>query len=126
MPKAYFNPFYLLSVVLGVLFLITAVAYGVMAFRGAAPHLLDESRDESGIMIFLARHGTTLFLVELGALMATTIAAIATDDFWSGRGRDSEQPDDAAGEANESNHEADSPREQHPTAAVSSSEGEQS
>lgn len=86
MPRAYFNPFYLLSVIIGIAFLITAVAYGVMAFRGATPHLLEGAEDQSSIMIFLSKHGVILFLIELGALMLTTIAAIATDDFWSRRG----------------------------------------
>lgn len=36
-------------------------------------------------MRFLSKHGSTLFLVELGALMVATVAAIATDEYWTGK-----------------------------------------
>jgi hypothetical protein len=78
------NPFYPLSILVGIAFLFTAVAYGVMAFRGAAPQLVDNA-DESSLMSFLDEHGVTIFLVELGTLMVTTVAAISTDSFWMGK-----------------------------------------
>ncbi len=78
-----FNPFYPLSILVGIAFLITAAAYGVMALRGASPQLLDGS-DESPLMTFLDKHGVTLFLLELGILTVTTVAAIITDGYWMG------------------------------------------
>lgn len=92
MPRAYLNPFYLLSVVIGIAFLITAFAYGVMAFRGSTPDLMTESADPSTVMGFLSRYGLMLFLIELGALMLTTVAAIVLDDFFNPNKNSDQQP----------------------------------
>lgn len=79
------NPFYGLLVVVGVVFTVTACAYGVMTVRGLKP---DETEaTPSGLMTFLDRHGMPLLMGELGVLALTTFLAMATDDFWSRRGK---------------------------------------
>jgi hypothetical protein len=77
------NPFYILLVALGVVFLVTACAYGAMAFRAIAParanvqpHPLTE---------FLDQHGVIVLGWELGLLAAATFAAMGLDRWRSGR-----------------------------------------
>jgi hypothetical protein len=77
------NPFYVAALPVGVLFVITACAYVVMTIQG-----LDPQRQQSaGLTELLAKHGTLIFVIELAVLGVLTLAAIATDDFWSGSGR---------------------------------------
>ncbi len=81
------NPFYVLLVIVGVAFGITALAYGVMAAIG---HLDPAQAMESiesgrGLVALMDKHGTTLMLAELGVLFVLTCLAISTDSFWTGR-----------------------------------------
>lgn len=83
MPRKGFNPFYALLVVVGVVFAVTATAYGVMTVRKLRhpqepnPHPLIEALDE---------HGAYLLMGELAVLAAASVAAMATDSFWIRRG----------------------------------------
>ena len=73
------NPFYVAALPVGVLFVITACAYAVMTVQG-----LDPQREQEGRLVgLLARHGTMIFVVELAVLGILTIAAIATDEYWT-------------------------------------------
>ena len=78
------NPFYVLLVLAGTVFLVTALAYGVMMVRTSRP---TASRTESSpaLMQFMRTKGTKLILVELAVLGVLTVAAIGTDDFWERR-----------------------------------------
>ena len=75
------NPFYIILVIVGVAFVITATSYGVMAFiatrnPGAialSEHPLWELMDE---------HGVTIMGVELALLAISSFAAMATDSYW--------------------------------------------
>ena len=91
--KKAINPFYVLLVIAGVAFALSACAYGVMAVKmlhaanpaGAAgsTQKSDDSLNQDGnLMEFLDQHGTTLLLVEIAILAVCTFAAIATDGFW--------------------------------------------
>lgn len=75
------NPFYVLLLLAGVMFAITACAYGLMAFRtfhaGAAA-----DAEPSGLMRFLEDHGGTVMAWELAALAVATVGAIGTDQYW--------------------------------------------
>jgi hypothetical protein len=90
-----FNPFYVLLVVLGIAFSISALMYGVMtwvALRG------DEEAARSPFFVFMERHGGVLLTVELVLLALATFAAIGTDSYWQrenrGEDRDADEHPD--------------------------------
>ena len=74
------NPFYVLLVVVGILFTVTAFAYGVMTVKQIRPRAEQTS---SQLMMFLDEHGLTLITVELAVLAFATVAAICTDNYWT-------------------------------------------
>ena len=84
------NPFYVLLVIIGVAFCITACAYGVMTVKKLHPaeQLHDAGQARSGtsgeaFIDAVDQHGFSVMMVELGLLAITTFAAIATDEYWS-------------------------------------------
>ena len=83
------NPFYGLLLATGILFALTAVSYGVMAFREARPAPASEARlaaePNHPLLLWMNRHGDTALLAELGFLALFTFAAIGTDSFWQRR-----------------------------------------
>jgi hypothetical protein len=80
------NPFYVVLVVVGVAFCVTACAYGVMAFRAVKSESTTMAMEpEPGLMEFLDRHGAMVMGGELAALALATAAAIGTDSIWAGR-----------------------------------------
>jgi hypothetical protein len=91
------NPFYVLLVIAGVSFAVTAMAYGVMAFRAARPREANSqsaatsvtTADEHPLMKWMSRHGEVTLLTELALLAVCTFAAIGTDDYWQRRSRNS-------------------------------------
>ncbi len=89
------NPFYVLLVLIGVAFLISACAYGVMAY-GAVWGVERDGGSGSGLMRFMDEHGAILLGVELLLLGAFTVGAIGTDEFWQRR---------AARDGRKNNHE---------------------
>jgi hypothetical protein len=68
------NPFYVLLVLAGIAFTVTACAYGVMAFRAVRT-----ADPPTGLPAFLDRHGGMLMVAELAVLAVATLAAIALD-----------------------------------------------
>ncbi len=96
-PKAA-NPFYVLAIVVGVTFAITACAYGVMTVRGLDPH----AADEGGLVGLMDQHGLAIMLVELAVLGVLTVLAIGTDDFWTRRGDKSTEAQLETAKASES------------------------
>ncbi len=109
--KSRSNPFYLLLVIFGIAFSLTACAYGVMAFRavrgadvlglkeqGATdrrpmndshPNSHAPARETPGgkaLLAFLDEHGTALLSVELALLALAPVGAIGTDGYWNSRG----------------------------------------
>ncbi len=83
--KKPFNPFYPVLLVVGVVFAITACAYGVMTVNLLSPAQVMTTAPERGLVAFLDQHGVTLLLSELGVLAIVTFAAIGTDDYWARR-----------------------------------------
>jgi hypothetical protein len=75
------NPFYLALLPVGVLFAVTACAFVVMTMRGLDP----QQAEETGLVLLMARHGTSILVIELVVLAVLTVAAIASDDFWTRR-----------------------------------------
>lgn len=83
------NPFYVLLVIAGVLFAITACGYGVMTIKLTNPESMAQQTTElshNNFVDFFEKHGFTLMLVELIVLGIGTFAAIGTDDYWEQRG----------------------------------------
>lgn len=89
------NPFYVLLVIAGLSFVVTATAYVVMAFREARPA---EERAAAAastavadadhpLMAWMRQHGNATLLTELGFLAVFTFGAIGTDDYWQRRAR---------------------------------------
>ena len=87
------NPFYVLLILAGLSFAITATAYVVMAYREAHAHAAPDvgaastvvASDEHPLMVWMRRHGNTALLSELGLLAIFTFAAIGTDSYWQRR-----------------------------------------
>jgi len=83
------NPFYGLLLAAGIVFALTAISYGVMAFRDARPaagaegHVAEKA--EHPLMMWMSRHGETALLSELAVLAVFTFAAIGTDSYWQNR-----------------------------------------
>lgn len=84
------NPFYGLLLVAGLAFAMTAVCYGVMAFRAARPVAAADgakANEQHPLLVWMSKHGEKTLLVELAFLAAFTFAAIGTDDFWQRRNK---------------------------------------
>ena len=77
------NPFYVAVLVVGIVFSLTACAYGVMAFRQLRPDLAAEA--PHGLLAWMAQHGDRLLIGELLLLTLATVGAIQTDRFWQRR-----------------------------------------
>ena len=75
------NPFYVLLVLLGVVFFVTACAYGVMAFKAARPAAGSHEAPHA-LLQFLDRHGVILLIAEVGLLAVACFGAMATDRYW--------------------------------------------
>ena len=81
--KKWKNPFYTLLIPVGMVFVITAFAYGFLAFvevNATNPEARAQSRQQLGT--WLNAHGTDLLIWELGVLAILTVGAIATDHWW--------------------------------------------
>jgi hypothetical protein len=76
------NPFYVLLVILGIIFGITACAYGVMAVKMSTVEGIAAS-SEVQVMKILNDHGLKVLLVELALLGVACFAAMATDSYWA-------------------------------------------
>jgi hypothetical protein len=76
--KSPVNPFYVLVAVVGVVFVVTACAYGTMAYRAIAPAVAVQSRNQ-GLMGFLDRYGVQSLSLELVALGVVSLGAMWLD-----------------------------------------------
>ena len=84
-PKSAFNPFYLLAMLFGLAFTLTACAFGVMMMRSVRPEGLPRAGEPGfGLMDLLSRRGTAILAAEVAGLAVFAVAAIALDHF---RGR---------------------------------------
>jgi hypothetical protein len=92
--KKRFNPFYALLVAVGVAFVVTAFAYGFMAFQQVNAVRAEAGRN-AGHPLFqwLRANGDRTLIVELAALGVLTVAAIGTDRLWEGADRQRDEYD---------------------------------
>ncbi len=98
------NPFYTLLVGVGVLFAITATAYGVMTVTYLrASEERDPTENHHPLFQFLDANGFDVMLAELGLLGVLTFAAIAYDEIHDPDGTRTQKPSDVEedGDANE-------------------------
>jgi hypothetical protein len=83
------NPFYVLLVIAGIAFALTATAYGVMAFREARPVAANTPPDAGvrrhPLLAWMSEHGETALIAELAVLGVFTFGAIGTDEYWQRR-----------------------------------------
>lgn len=87
--KKKLNPFYVLLVIVGVAFCVTASAFGLMTLRGvqsSGPVIQDlDGSENSGphpLMTLMETHGMSIIMVELVLLGIFTFAAIGLDQHW--------------------------------------------
>ena len=80
------NPFFVLLVLTGIAFSITAFAYFVMARHSLQGDATDPvSNPGLRLLAFLDERGVTLMMVELALLAFFTLTAIGTDNYWCRR-----------------------------------------
>lgn len=85
-PKEPINPFYVLVVLVGVVFVVTTFAYGTMAYRAVA------QKDESpGLMSMLDEHGVSILSGELAVLGIVTFGAMWLDGVRTRRSQREEE-----------------------------------
>lgn len=90
------NPFYALLVIAGVAFVLTACAYGVMAFRQARPDSQPLAETDTSLLGILDRHGALILGGQIVLLAVLTAGAMGTDDYWEKRAaRKAEQQETA-------------------------------
>jgi hypothetical protein len=74
------NPFYILLVIMGVVFFVTAFAYGAMTYLAMQPGDAGKIGSHE-LWDFLDRHGVRLLGVELGLLAGATYGAMWLDGY---------------------------------------------
>jgi len=95
------NPFYVLLVLVGIVFTVTASAYGVMVYRdmNATPASAEADAGHP-LWKLLDEHGVWILVAELAVLAAATFLAMGTDDYWMSRGSAPKgQPEKSDGKA---------------------------
>lgn len=92
--KKRLNPFFVLLIPAGLAFVVTAFAYGFMAFQ-AVNAVRAEAGRHAGHPLFqwLRAHGDRALLVELAVLAVLTLAAMGTDRWWDAAEADREEFD---------------------------------
>jgi hypothetical protein len=79
--------------ILGLIFAVTACAYGVMTVKMSTAQGISDSAG-TAILEFMSEHGLLVLSIELALLAIVTAAAIGTDSYWSSK-EPQEPPHDA-------------------------------
>lgn len=96
--KKRYNPFYVLLIPAGVAFVVTAFAYGLMAFQAVNAVRAEAHRHAAHPLFeWLRGHGDAALLAELAVLAVLTIGAIMTDNWWDQSTRDQDHFDRLSG-----------------------------
>jgi len=82
--KSPVNPFYVVLVMVGIAFCITACAYGIMTFRALRGE--DDQKKAPILVALLDQHGERILMGEILLLGLATFGAIKTDRYWQSRG----------------------------------------
>jgi hypothetical protein len=83
------NPFYVLVVLVGILFCLTACAYGVMTVKylhasdmSDMSDMSDDSESDKQFLAFLDHHGLAIMLAQILVMAVAAVAAMVTDRYW--------------------------------------------
>ena len=80
------NPFYVLLVLVGIVFCVTASAYGLMTFRATQADATALAADQAHpLWAMMDSYGTWALVGELVVLGICTFGAIGTDEYWAAR-----------------------------------------
>jgi len=80
------NPFYIVPLIAGVIFVVTTCSYLVMTIKGRDMSLGGQEEASSKRFVEIVdRYGFAALMIELGVLAGATFAAIATDEYWTRR-----------------------------------------
>ena len=80
------NPFYIVLLIAGVIFVVTACSYVVMTINARDTSLGgQEAATNKRFVELVDRYGFAALMIELGVLAGATFAAIATDEYWTRR-----------------------------------------
>jgi hypothetical protein len=82
--RLFTNPLFAVAVVIGIVFAVTASAYGVMTFRAIRLGPGDTA-DSQSLMGIIDQWGMTLMGVELALLATATVLAISLDSYFESR-----------------------------------------
>ena len=115
--KSRSNPFYIVLVIAGVAFGITALAYGAMAAIAQNNPAMARAAIDSGhgLVAVMDRYGFHCLLIELVVLAFATILAITTDQYWSVPTQASEEANPA--DRDDAIHAQEQPHESEPLRA---------
>jgi hypothetical protein len=92
--KKSFNPFYALLVPAGLVFAVTAFAYGYMAFQATNSVRAEAGRHAAHPLFqWMRANGDMAMLIELAVLAVLTVGAIGTDRYWDRSRSESEEFD---------------------------------
>src|SRR4051812_42877677 len=88
-PKQPLNPFYVLSVIAGIAFTLTACGYGLLMIRAnrGLPPTGDDAAAPHPLLALLDRSGMMILSVEVAVLAVVSIAAIMLDHYRGKRER---------------------------------------
>lgn len=94
------NPFYVVLLIAGVFFVVTACSYLVMTIKGRDASLgAREDPSSKRFVEIVERYGFAALMVELGVLAGATFAAIATDEYATRRQeREAQRPESDVGD----------------------------
>lgn len=81
LPRPKVNPFYVLLIVAGVAFGLTACVYGLALLRELKLRRLGQ-QEPVFWLAWISRYGVWLLVTELGVLAVATFAAIGLDDYF--------------------------------------------
>jgi hypothetical protein len=80
------NPFYIVLLIAGVTFVVTACSYLVMIVNARDMSLGgQEAPSNKRFVEIVDRYGFAALMIELGVLAGATFAAIGTDEYWTRR-----------------------------------------
>lgn len=77
--RARTNPFYVLLVVVGIVFSLTAMLYFILMLN----QMEGRHGELSGVLHFMDKYGMRVMMLEIGVLAVATVGAIGTEHIWN-------------------------------------------